>query len=155
MEKWLSMKELVKSTNYAETTIRRYLNLFQEFVVSKEFGKRNKYSLDMVELIKEIAGLYDTGNTTEEIRLVLRSKHSHVYDIAPIENVSAELDHHRNNIDIILSQNQIVVESLQELVATQRNEIETLKNGMEDIQQEIQELKNKLVSKKISWWKFW
>jgi DNA-binding transcriptional MerR regulator len=156
MEKWLSMKELVKSTTYAETTIRRYLSLFQEFVVSQEFGKHKKYSPDVVELIKEIAEMYDLGKNTEEIRSVLRLDRKQTYDITTLDVDTQQIEPApRNQIETLLSQNQVVVDSLRELVTTQRNEIEHLKQGMETMQRELEELKQTKLPQNKVWWKFW
>jgi DNA-binding transcriptional MerR regulator len=155
MEKWLSMKELVRLSNLPETTIRRYMNLFHQFVDTKEFGKHKKYSSSVPELMVRIAELYNHNKNTMEVHEILAKERGHIV-IVPTEGVDTSSQFPVTPVEVLLQQNQIVVDSLQELIGTQRNEIELLKKGMEHLQKELEELKttNQPPNKK-KWFRLW
>jgi hypothetical protein len=155
MEKWLSMKELVRLSKLPETTIRRYINLFHEFVDTKEFGKHKKYAPDVAELMVRVAELYAQNMNTSEIHEVLHKERAIIVHLntEPVQGGLTETT--SNHVEIILKQNQVVVDSLHEVIMVQRTEIESLKQGMEHLQSELNKLKTTIQPKKKLWWKFW
>ena len=65
---YLTVGELVQKTGIPETTVRRYLGIYNSFINSKKFGNTTKYNENCVKVIKNIYKKYQNGMKTEEIR---------------------------------------------------------------------------------------
>ncbi len=130
------------------------MNLFHQFVDTKEFGKHKKYSFGVPELMIQIAELYNKNKNTSEIHELLTKERGHIVVIST-NDMEPAAEPPMKAVEVLLQQNQIVVESLQELIGTQRNEIELLKKGMAHLQSELEELKTTKQPQRKTWWKFW
>lgn len=71
MEKWLSVSQLSKTLEIPETTVRRYLNHFEEYFRLEQRGRGKKYHPGSIEIVGRIASLYSTDYETLEIKDIL------------------------------------------------------------------------------------
>lgn len=71
MEDWLSVSQLSKTLNIPETTIRRYLNNFEEYFLSEQIGRGRKFNPRSIEILQRIALLYSRDYETAEIKRML------------------------------------------------------------------------------------
>lgn len=150
MEKWMNMKEVVRLSRLPETTIRRYINLFEPFVITQTFGKHKKYSATVPELMVQIAELYNKNMNTSEIEQVLSQEHTQVIELSTEQAVTPD---NKTPVELLLAQNQIVVDSLKQVITVQMNEINELKTDMERLRSELNELKQQVQPQK-KWYQF-
>lgn len=101
MVEWLSVAQLSKVLEIPETTVRRYLNNFEEYFRSEQIGRGKKYHPSSVEILQRIAILYDSSRETVEIRKILADEYAfEVLEInenetimhPPAYDVSSKLD---------------------------------------------------------------
>jgi chromosome segregation ATPase len=74
MQEWHSVNDIVKSTGLTDSTARRYLKTFHDFLDVEKRSKQWRYSGETVVIIKRIAQLYESKHTTEDIREILRQE---------------------------------------------------------------------------------
>lgn len=72
VEYTLKVADLADMSGIPESSVRRYLKQFSEFVVSKEVGRANAYPPETVTLLVRIAELYKDSKSTPEILDILR-----------------------------------------------------------------------------------
>lgn len=68
---WLSVSQLSKMLEIPETTIRRYINNFEEYFRLEKVGRGRKYHPSSIEILQRIAALYNADRETVEIRKIL------------------------------------------------------------------------------------
>lgn len=83
MEKWWSANEIVKELGMSETTVRRYLGEFEEFMQGRQYGRATKYPYQALEITSTIYRLYQEGKNTSEIKDILKAKYQQVIEIKP------------------------------------------------------------------------
>lgn len=80
-KEWLSIAEIADKLGLAENTARRYSHLFNDFLQDQKFGRTTKYTAEAIEVISRIAGLYNQGFSTEEIKRKLQDDMPQVVDV--------------------------------------------------------------------------
>lgn len=70
-KEFLTITELAEETDIAETTVRRYLNTFEEFFISNERKRNKKYDPMAIKVLQRIRDLYENGSDKKEIQVVL------------------------------------------------------------------------------------
>ncbi len=68
---WLSLAEISRRTNIAESNLRRYVRNFAPHLPQEQSGKRWVFAEEAVEIFERIGAAYREGKTTEEISLLL------------------------------------------------------------------------------------
>ena len=76
MTKWLSVKELSEETNIPTSTIRRYIDKFEDFFIQKEDHRPKQYEAAAATVLLKIKQLYDEGCQAEEINEALQKEFS-------------------------------------------------------------------------------
>ncbi|MCQ9283295.1 MerR family transcriptional regulator [Priestia megaterium] len=76
MTKWLSVKELSEETNIPTSTIRRYIDKFEDFFIQKENHRPKQYEAVAATVLLKIKQLYDEGCQAEEINEALQKEFS-------------------------------------------------------------------------------
>lgn len=66
-EKWLSVAELARLANVPESTTRRYLTRFADFLRFEERSKGKRYHPDSIKVIAHISDMYSNGFEADEI----------------------------------------------------------------------------------------
>lgn len=140
MVEWLSVSQLSKMLEIPETTIRRYLNNFEEYFRSEQIGRGKKYHPDSVGILQRIATLYDADRETIEIRKILADEYA--FEVLetnenettmhpPAYDVSAKLDEFQERQEKF---NKELLEQLfeqqkyiKELAASRDNAVEEVK----------------------------
>lgn len=84
---WLAPGEIAKKINIPESSLRRYMDLFSEFLISRPVGRGRKYNLETVGVLERIADMYREGYTTTEIKDALAIDVPMTIDVQP-EQVS-------------------------------------------------------------------
>lgn len=68
----LRVADIVDQTDIPESSIRRYLKQFNDFVVCKQSGRAIMYAAETVPLMNRVVALYNEGKSTTEIYDILR-----------------------------------------------------------------------------------
>jgi len=169
---YLTISELIKETNMAETTIRRYLNTFENFfniIKTGKSGRYRKYHIDSVGVLKEIYMLFQKGYSTEEISdLLLESTKKATesnLQISVIENkfvaMEAEIKGLREEMRMM-----VIVQGMQGVKDQMREaevEMKVLRQEVQDLTKSLENRDVKLVNqmrtileeKKKPFWKSW
>jgi chromosome segregation ATPase len=82
MQEWYSVNDIVKGTGLTDSTARRYLKTFHDFLDVEKRSKQWRYSGETMAILKRIAQLYESNHTTEDIREILRQEIK-VINVAP------------------------------------------------------------------------
>lgn len=167
-KEWLSISEIAVRLGLAENTARRYSNLFNDFLQDRKFGRTTKYTIEAVDVISRIAGLYNQGLSTEEVRNKLKNEMPQVVDVvAQKQGKTAALSSYELLKQMAEEQakqreeqeafNQALLKRLDQ----QQEYIEqSLKRRDEQLMQvlkETQEDKQQIAAakEKRKWWRFW
>ena len=165
-EEYISQRQLAMRAAMAETTCRRYLSQFQEYMKYKKEGQRTLYSSDNINVLRKIADLYAKGFSENQVREKLTANFSTYYDM---ENEEPE-----ETFDLVTSKERQIqateklVQVLQDL-SNQKKEIEKVDQKHEKRSEELfrqlqeqqkiieeqQKILDQVVDKKTSkksWW---
>ncbi|PEF36418.1 hypothetical protein CON72_15600 [Bacillus wiedmannii] len=81
MEELLSVSDLSIQTGISETSIYRYLNDFNEFIVVKGGGRGRKYEKSVIKLLIRAKYLLEEGHTKQDVRRILKIEFPRVIEI--------------------------------------------------------------------------
>ena len=137
MAEWRSINEIARDINIPETTARRYLNTYSDFIKGQRFGAVMKYPDEVAAIIGQIYSLSSNGKRVEEIRDILKGQYEQVIIIEPQEQESQNT---QETMLQVLSQNRGIIESLKKVI---EDNTEAL-NKIMDQQQQIEELRQEI-----------
>ncbi|MCL6573879.1 MAG: helix-turn-helix domain-containing protein [Bacillus sp. (in: Bacteria)] len=80
MKKWLTIIELSEKTNIAESTVRRYIQKFPDFFISKGGSRSKRYEDTAIKILVRIKNLFDSGYESDMVDSTLRSEFAMVVD---------------------------------------------------------------------------
>lgn len=139
MEEWFSIANLSKVLDVPETSVRRYLNNFEEFFTYEQIGRGKKYHPSSIEILQRIVTLFRADRETNEIKNILSNEYAFsvineedapVVPPAPYD-ISKKLDDFKSNQEKF---NHELIESMaqqqryiKELVASRENALNELK----------------------------
>ena len=66
-EQWLSLSETARLAGLPELTARRYANIFDDYLPSRNFGRCKKYMPNAAQILIRIENLYREGCDTSQI----------------------------------------------------------------------------------------
>ncbi|WP_257132306.1 MerR family transcriptional regulator [Bacillus wiedmannii] len=81
LEELLSVSDLSIQTGISETSIYRYLNDFNEFIVVKGGGRGRKYEKSVIKLLIRAKYLLEEGHTKQDVRRILKIEFPRVIEI--------------------------------------------------------------------------
>lgn len=81
LEELLSVSDLSIQTGISETSIYRYLNDFNEFIVVKGGGRGRKYEKSVIKLVIRAKHLLEEGHTKQDVRRILNIEFPRVIEI--------------------------------------------------------------------------
>lgn len=81
LEELLSVSDLSIQTGISETSIYRYLNDFNEFIVVKGGGRGRKYEKSVIKLVIRAKQLLEEGHTKQDVRRILNIEFPRVIEI--------------------------------------------------------------------------
>ena len=120
---WLTISELAGKTDIAESTIRRYLNNFDNFF-NDTGGKRSKrFEETAVKVLIRIRELYEKGYESEEVRRVLSQEFSLIIDGESSENKQGNKVKNNELTEFAVADEVVAI---RELLEEQRNFNKTL-----------------------------
>lgn len=159
---WLSIGEVAKQLGLAENTARRYVNLFKEYIHSKQFGRATKYAPESLEILSTVSRLYQEGLGTQEIQERLRGTYTLHLDIPQEEELHAPVaiaeirEAMMQMADYIKRQDELNL-SLAKQIEEHRIYIEqSVKERDEKLMAAIRELTEaKQEAAASKWWKWW
>jgi len=166
-EEYISQRQLAMRAAMAETTCRRYLSQFQEYMKYKKEGQRVLYSSENINVLKTIANMYAKGLSENQVRERMVANFSTYYDV--------EDDEKEETFDLVTSKKERQIQATEKLVqvlqdlSDQKKEIEKVDEKHEKRSEELfrqlqeqqkiieeqQKILDQVVDKKTSkksWW---
>lgn len=141
---WLTIGELARKTGMPETTIRRYINLFNGFMQEKSFGRSKKYPGEVVVVLEQIYSLYGQGKGTDEIHDMLQQTIPQVITIEQTKPAPISTEVPQVIISFIEAQNSALNAIRGEMEELRKQHLQETRSLM----YEIKELKAQLEDKK-------
>jgi DNA-binding transcriptional MerR regulator len=80
MKEWLTIMELAEKTNIPDTTIRRYIQKFNDFFPYKGGSRSRRYEETAIKILVRIKNLFDSGYETDQVDATLRNEFPMVVD---------------------------------------------------------------------------
>lgn len=159
---WLSIAEVAKQLGLAENTARRYVNLFKEYINSKQFGRATKYDTESLEILSTVSRLYQEGLGTQEIQERLRGTYTLHLEIPQEEELHApiaiaEIRETMVQMAEYIKRQDELNQSLAKQIEDHRTYIEqSVKERDEKLMAAIRELTEaKREASAAKWWKLW
>lgn len=160
--KWLSVTQLSQVVKTPETTVRRYLNNFQEYFRSEKRGRGKKYHPESVEALQRISLLYSEDYETTEIKEILSNEFAFTVDSdsnhesaiqPPGLNIGEEFKEFKQQQEQF---NKQLLKQLKDQQDYINKSIERRDRELLQAIREIQETKKQIATtKEKKWWKFW
>lgn len=133
LEELLSVSDLSIQTGISETSIYRYLNDFNEFIVVKGGGRGRKYEKSVIKLLIRAKYLLEEGHTKQDVRRILKIEFPRVIEIddtgseelATVASLITTED--LNRFEEKFSNMNKAVEVLVQVLHAQNNELQSIK----------------------------
>jgi len=170
-EEYISQRQLAMRAGMAETTCRRYLSQFQEYMKYKKEGQRVLYSSENINILKKVADMYSKGLSENQVRERLSANFSTYLDIENEETeetfdlvtskerqiqateklvqVLQDLSDHKKEIEKVDKKHEKRSEELYRQLQQQQKTIEE----QQEIIDQLSTSTNKEKNKKHPWWK--
>lgn len=84
-KQWLSVAELAHLTNTPQSSLRRYLELFDDYFRYEARPRGRRYHVGSIDVIARIKHLYAHGLDTDEIREILAREYAVSVDTDDVE----------------------------------------------------------------------
>lgn len=133
MEDWLTLPQLARELNVADSTARRWAGLFPDLMPTNGRGSGRRFHPVAREVLKRVQRLYDQGLRTEQISELLHKEFTALVDV---DDTQADLE--RNNTPM-LNQLTAAVLQLAEQQAQLRDEIATTRDENRELRTLIEE----------------
>lgn len=151
MAEWRSINEIARDINIPETTARRYLNTYSDFIKGQRFGAVMKYPDEAAAIIGRIYSLSSNGKRVEEIRDILKGQYEQVITIDP-QSQSYELRSTQETMLQILSQNRGMIETIKRVIEDNTEALNKVADQQQQIEELRQEIRHMREDKKIPLW---
>lgn len=151
MAEWRSINEIARDINIPETTARRYLNTYSDFIKGQRFGAVMKYPDEAAAIIGRIYSLSSNGKRVEEIRDILKGQYEQVIIIEP-QSQNYELQSTQETMLQILSQNRGMIETIKRVIEDNTEALNKVADQQQQIEELRQEIRHMREDKKIPLW---
>lgn len=151
MAEWRSINEIARNLTIPETTARRYLNTYSDFIKGQRFGAVMKYPDEVAAIIGQIYSLSSKGKKVEEIRDILKGQYEQVITIDP-QSQSYELRSTQETMLQILSQNRGMIETIKRVIEDNTEALNKVADQQQQIEELRQEIRHMREDKKIPLW---
>lgn len=167
----LTMSQIAKQLNLAESTARFYRDRFENFIPSVGEGRKKRYKPETIEVLRFIAEGFNRNLTATDIedslsRMVARNIE---FEEVTATTTAAAQQQSKNEPNHYALQLQIAIEQMSaamQIIADQKTEIAELRKHVAIIENRQQEQQNYLESVKEmheaevaaaqkKWWQFW
>lgn len=158
----LRVSHLEKLTKLSNSTIRRYIDRYLEFLPHEKKGKEKFFAPEAANILLHINKLIEDRTPLDEIQSILQKDYERVIDVE-MENNHQQVTKQENALstDVLAQVMQAVAQQgamLQQMVTSldQRQEIAELRAKIEGLEhdRELMEKVRKALEKK-PWWKVW
>jgi predicted RNase H-like nuclease (RuvC/YqgF family) len=152
MEEWLTIAEIAKKAKVAETSVRRYIKLFKEYLPGKQIGRTWRYIPDVIQIIERISASYQAGQSTQEIFQMLRQNFPQVMNVEEEKHhitTTSPPQHHMTEIAAVQVEALRQIAGILNKIVTQEQKIETLFGEVQTLSDEVIFLRRKLKDKKV------
>lgn len=129
---WKTSRELARETGIAESTVRRYLEVYNTFFINKQLGRRTIYAPGAATILKRIKELHDEGRVVDQVRATLEQEHTQTLTTAPTalptetnQDMAALIREHRD----ILKEIATTAEGINTTLPQIQEQIETMSHG--------------------------
>ena len=122
----VKLSQIAKQANLADSTARRYVSTFPEWLPSRTEGRARVFDPEAVQILREIAKAYAAGMTTEQIRQHLAREH------APTINA----------VDVVRPELANVEHALL-VIANQRQELERLRDDVQALKARLDSMEGR------------
>ncbi|AEE14655.1 hypothetical protein Thena_1026 [Thermodesulfobium narugense DSM 14796] len=143
MENYITLEQLSKETNIAESTIRRYINKFESLFDINNEKRSKRYNKNCIPQLIKINEMYKKGFTTDEIKKSLNidvKDKSNLVNQNKITSVQSETCKDLKNFD--------TEKSLSNLLSQQISLLEEIKNNLK-VLEDIDSLKKEVNKKEV------
>ncbi len=79
-----TLPEIAREAGVSESTCRRYVKNFSDFIPMESRGRVNLYGSDAIPVLKRVKELYDAGFNTSEIGVALAQEFSRTIETSPV-----------------------------------------------------------------------
>lgn len=152
MEEWLTITEIAEKAKVPETSVRRYIKLFKEYLPGKQIGRTWKYLPDVIQVVERISASYQAGQSTQEIFQMLQQNFPQVLDVVEENHhITTTLppQHHMTEIAAVQVEALRQIAGILNKVVTQEQKIETLSGEVQTLSDEVVFLRRKLEDEKV------
>lgn len=151
----ISFGELIAAAGVPETTARRYLDSFAEYIPAIKQGRTKKYSREAIKALQDIARGYEQKQTIAQIKSTLATRYRQTIDVDPLPLQSSTISTTPPPLEIIMQQHAQMAESMQQMaqalqiIAQQQDRIGKLELELESLK------RGSLDHNHRKWWKLW
>jgi len=141
----LTLPELSRRAGVSESTARRYVKQFSEFVPAESRGRLRTYSEEAIAVLQRIKALYDLGFGTEEVRQKLESEFQRTIDVEPVAEEGGEQSPEPATGSASLEAQGIVREFVRYIRRDDQRgrQIQLLKKGLQALRDKMQQLEHR------------
>lgn len=139
-KKYHTIPDIVQFTGISETTIRRYINTFSDFLEYKQYGRIKKYNGESVDLLKTINNYFSSGKTTQEIFEILDRDNDRIIEM-PTDNHITTMTPQEQFLKMAEMQTEAFkqIAAAIEKISEQENTINNLKQEIQCLREQQQE----------------
>ena len=120
------LSDIARQAGLADSTARRYVSTFPEWLPSRTEGRARIYDPEAVQILRQVAKLYAQGMTSEEVRQHLAREHSPTIDAV-------------NAVDVVRPEMANIEQALL-VIANQRHELERLRDDVQELRARLDKL---------------
>jgi DNA-binding transcriptional MerR regulator len=179
LDDWITLPQLARELNIAESTARRWASSFQELLPSKGRGSGRRFHPQAREVLRRAHVLFESGLTTEQVSDVLHREFAATFDIEISEtrtheqkNIGTVFKQYENALMMMAEEQRRLREEMNEMYERMSEELEAVRKEVaatraenerlhETLEQKLAERDKRLMEtlrsfqeeKKKSWWK--
>lgn len=124
MTEWMTLRELADASGITESTARRYVRLFDTYLVAEGEGRARRWHSDSIQVLLRAASLYAAGHVTDAIQKQLAGEFSQVMESEPVSPATAVVSLPENLMQVLTLMSRQADE-----ISALREEVTTLHQG--------------------------
>jgi DNA-binding transcriptional MerR regulator len=161
-EAWRLITEVAENLNMPESTARRYVKLFNEFLPQRTVNRVTRYGPEAAEILLQVAEFYRQGLTTAEAKERLSGTVPQVFDMKDTESSTALTPVERLAVALeTLANQRAAIERIDERGRQLEAKDRELEEKINDIQTRLRQLEEQKKEPRktvdnsgvVAWWK--
>jgi len=147
---FITLAELARRANSAESTARRYIKNFPEYFPTRQEGQRILYASEGASVLLEIARYYSKGYTTGQVREKLTGAFKPFYDVEDTSLVDRTQEKEsRERLTSILERLADYKDDTERIRKELEKERETRERNEAELYRQLQELRQEKEGQKV------